>query len=65
MKQTAVKWLEKEIFRYMQGSNIIDLFEQAKEMEKQQKEYFFNCGRNYQLTGEGTFKEIYNETFNK
>jgi hypothetical protein len=36
MKQTAVEWLEKEIFKYMQGSNIIDLFNQAKKMEKEQ-----------------------------
>jgi hypothetical protein len=46
MKQTAVEWLEKEIFKYMQGSNIIDLFNQSKEMEKQQIENAFEDGDN-------------------
>jgi hypothetical protein len=32
---TAVEYLEQEIFKYMQGSNIIDLFNQAKKIEKQ------------------------------
>ena len=37
--------------------------QQAKQMEKEQNEYFFNCGRQYQLTGEGTFKQVHNETY--
>jgi hypothetical protein len=36
---------------------------QAKQMEKEHNEYFFNCGRQYQLTGEGTFKQVHNETY--
>jgi hypothetical protein len=38
-------------------------YEQAKEMEKENKKYFFDCGRQYQLTGEGTFAQVYNETY--
>lgn len=33
------------------------------EMEKEQQEFFFRCGRQYQLTGEGTFNQVYNETY--
>ena len=33
------------------------------QMEKEHNEYFFNCGRQYQLTGEGTYKQVYNETY--
>ena len=62
-KTSAVEWLIKI---YLQ-TNKIDSFdiEQAKEMEKEQKKLFFECGRNFQLTGEGTFEEVYNETYNK
>jgi hypothetical protein len=34
-----------------------------KEIDKQQKKYFFHCGRQYQLTGKGTFTEVYTETY--
>jgi hypothetical protein len=34
-----------------------------KEMEKEQQKYFFDCGRQYQLTGEGTFNQVHNETY--
>lgn len=37
--------------------------QQAKQMEKEQQKYFFDCGRQYQLNGEGTFKQVYNETY--
>ena len=43
--------------------NINVWFKEAKEMEKEQQKYFFECGRNFQLTGEGTFEQYYNETF--
>ena len=36
---------------------------QAKAMEKEKQKYFFDCGRQYQLTGENTFNEVYNETY--
>lgn len=60
---TAVEWLVDEL---LSGKPLMpSLTKQAFEMEKQQKEYFFECGRQYQLTGEGTFTEVYNETFKK
>ena len=40
-----------------------DLLNQFKEMEKVNQKYFFDCGRQYQLTGEGTFNQVYNETY--
>lgn len=40
------------------------LLEQAKAMHKEESQKIFECGRNFQLTGDGTFEEVYNETFN-
>jgi hypothetical protein len=51
------------IFTYEQHTEFMELFKQAKEMEKEKQKYFFDCGRQYQLTGEGTFNEVYNETY--
>ena len=63
---TAVEWLYLKLStsssEEMVG-NINVWFGQAKEMEKEQKKFIFECGRNFQLTGEGTFEEVYNETF--
>lgn len=61
---TAVEWLIQQCPRIktIAASSVL---EQAKAMDKVEKEYFFNCGRQYQLTGEGTFTEVYNETFKK
>jgi hypothetical protein len=61
-KQTAVEWLIDMLDIDKNDSATKDVIKQAKAMEKEQKEYFFNCGRQYQLTGEGTFTEVYNET---
>ena len=63
-KQTAVEWLV-DFFESGATSREEWLIakDKAKVMESEQKEYFFNCGRQYQLTGEGTFTEIYNETY--
>jgi hypothetical protein len=36
-EQTTVEWLEKKILKYMQGIEIISLFEQAKELDKEQE----------------------------
>ena len=64
-KQTAVEWLVEKL----QESGIplmtdeFEMIQQAKEMEKEQQKYFFDCGRQYQLTGEGTFKEVWDETY--
>ena len=64
---TAVEWLIQELAKTDQRmlGKVLVLHEQAKEMDKKQKAYFFECGRQYQLTGEGTFTEVYNETFNE
>jgi hypothetical protein len=63
-KQTAVDLLvsilNKEGFAPVLTDEEIQHF---KQMEKEQNEYFFNCGRQYQLTGEGTFKQVHNETY--
>lgn len=40
-----------------------DIELQMMAMEKEQKKFMFDCGRQYQLTGEGTFTEVYNETY--
>ena len=40
-----------------------EAYEQAKERDKEQKLNMFNCGRQYQVTGEGTFKQVYQEIY--
>lgn len=70
-KQTAVDWLIeqlKELDRSgfnLQVSKLNELGMQAREMDIQQKEYMFNCGRQFQLTGECTFKQVMDETYGK
>jgi hypothetical protein len=65
MKQTAVEWLEKEIFKYMQGSNIIDLFNQSKEMEKQQIENAYKHELDNSLGAKILAEQYYIDTFKK
>ena len=63
-KQTAVEWLFKQLWETPKDKfTWYAILEQAKEMEKEQKKFMFECGRNFQLTGEGTFEEVYKETF--
>lgn len=63
-QQTAVDWYYEQTV--IQGrTNYAELLEQAKQMQKQQQKYFFECGRNFQLTGENTFEQCYNETYGK
>ena len=70
-KQTAVEWLYSELSKNNISNDSIksriykesEIWKQAKKMEKEQNEYFFNCGRQYQLTGEETFKQVHNETY--
>jgi hypothetical protein len=65
-KQTAVEWLAEQLVpKAMLTYDAItyNAIQQAKQMEKEQNEYFFNCGRQYQLTGEGTYKQVHNETY--
>ena len=61
-QQTAVEWLEK-ICNDRGYFLMSEYFEQAKEMDKEQKLNMFNCGRQYQVTGEGTFKQVYQEIY--
>lgn len=66
-KQTAVQWLFEQVenldWKNLQGEKKTEILHQAKEMEKEQQKLFFDCGRQYQLTGEGTFTQVHNETF--
>jgi hypothetical protein len=72
-QQTAVEWYieQHNILAKISDSlshgeivkRISDIEKQAKEMEKVKQKYFFDCGRQYQLTGEGTFNQVYNETY--
>jgi hypothetical protein len=64
-QQTAVEWLIKNLPEDYILALPYEFVKQAKEMDKEQKKYFFDCGRQYQLTGEGTFTQVYNETYGK
>ena len=67
--QMSVEWLstkiQKEIATYgsISSKMISILAEQAKAIHKEESQKIFECGRNFQLTGEGTFEQVYNETF--
>ena len=59
MKQTAIEWLMKELFtKHSLTQQIIDTFEQALEMEKQQIIDAYNYG-DFEELGE----KYYNETY--
>ena len=65
-KQTTIEWLVEKL--KTQGLLIGDpnnlvAVQQALDMDIEQKKFMFDCGRQYQLTGEGTFTEVYNETY--
>ena len=73
-KQTAVMCLINELKKSkdfqrvinevnLSSTSVKDVIQEALQMEREQNEYFFNCGRQYQLTGEGTFKQVHNETY--
>jgi hypothetical protein len=76
MKQTAVEWLKKELEDYGSNSHLSlgwntfdELFEQAKEMEKQQ---IIDAHGSKLISPKGLASEYwkngeqyYNETFNK
>ena len=62
MKQTAVEWLRQELLKRDMDISIKDLFEQAKEMEKEQIEKAFDDG--YAKSGiTHNAQEYYEETF--
>ncbi len=60
IKKTKCKTLQEVIF----FDGVLAIIE-AKYMEKEKEtlKTIFECGRNFQLTGEGTFEEVYNELF--
>jgi disulfide oxidoreductase YuzD len=66
-QQTAVEWLIEQLNSKYGGNDFlithINEIEKAKEMDKEQKLNMFNCGRIYQVTGEGTFKQVYQEIY--
>ena len=73
-QQTAVEWLIGQLQKTRDWQRVINeanesttsvrnVIQQAKEMDKIQKFHMFNCGRQYQLTGEGTFKQVYQEIY--
>jgi hypothetical protein len=71
MKQTAVEWLKEQIAfknnderllsRYNENFDLSKLFNQAKEMEKQQIENCFMHGQYSVTIANG--EQYYNETF--
>jgi hypothetical protein len=70
-KQTAVEWLVWEFSEIlgaiktepMQDLLLVAAINKAKQMDTEQKRNMFDCGRQFQLTGEGTFKEVYEEIY--
>ena len=71
-KQSSVEWLHHEFeridkefhigtYEYNDAKNLA--IKICKAMHKEESQKIFECGRNFQLTGEGTFEEVYNETF--
>jgi hypothetical protein len=76
MKQTAVEWLMEELSKNGSGAvrTFVDLFEQAKAMEKQRIEQSWVAALDYaitnvkgynNLTSKDAFEQYYNETYNK
>jgi hypothetical protein len=63
-KQSSVERLVHHLIDYGFDLSLHQFeIEQAKAMHKEESQKIFECGRNFQLTGEGTFEEVYNETF--
>ena len=73
-QQTAVEWLVGQLQQTRDWQRVINeanqsttavrnVIEEAKERDKEQKLNMFNCGRQYQVTGEGTFKQVYQEIY--
>ena len=66
MKQTAVDWLEEQLFELRNPTlNQIEIIKQAKEMEKQQIIEAFDKGDVSIYGVEINGQQYYNETFNK
>jgi len=62
--KTAVEWLFEQVW-ITSGEDLPELLEQAKEMEKEKLEQFYNHGQ-WAIIEHGhgdTFEDYYNETF--
>ena len=72
-KQTAVEWLEQEFndtFYVAQSSEIAKrferIFEQAKQMEKEQMcKFVYKCNNHYKVNGDFKIEQYYNNTYGK
>jgi hypothetical protein len=64
MKQTAVEWLFEQVW-ITSGEDLSELLEDAKEMEKEKLEQFYNHGQWAVIeNGHGEcFEDYYNRTF--
>ena len=73
MKQTSIEWLYQEITKKSvndQSHNVLKIYEQAKELHKQEIIDAYRDGRSDQQSDEGRFYNrnanyYYNETYNK
>jgi len=67
MKQTAVEWFQEQIIKIVNGTcelSEIQIFEQAKEIEKEQIiAAYWASYKEGQYSGDKTADEYYNETF--
>jgi hypothetical protein len=69
MNQTAVEWFQDQIIKIVNGTcelSEIQIFDQAKAMEKQQimKAVYDNMGTNFD-PNMGRAEQYYNEMYNK
>ena len=74
-KMTAVEWVIEQLLNTsyltqkpdttVNGLKVLKILNQAKEMENNQHKEMFDCGRQFQLTGEGTFKQVHEELYGK
>ena len=75
IKQTPVEWVIEQLLNTsyltqkpdttVNGLKVLKILNQAKEMENNQHKEMFDCGRQFQLTGEGTFKQVHEELYGK
>jgi len=67
-QKTAVEWFNEEINKLNVGNDarvfIAKLFEQSKEMEKDQMcKFAYKCHNHYKVYGDFKIEEYYNKTF--
>ena len=66
-QQTAVEWLEEQLNKWSDGRFYLPphLFEQAKQIEKEQQFRFFIAGKLSMEEGGKDFEQYYNKTYAK